>query len=384
MADELGRVRKTFISSSNRALLSQLLDDLLDDGVLNDGEKEAIEEGYSIIQDRARQLISIVIKKGDDASWKMIAHLKERDNNLFTVLGLKARPCTPAAASLNQNVNMAPWQDGDANCLYPVTEATRKNRVALLITNIEFSNPSNNRKGAKADQKNMEHMLRWLHYDVVSLTNLTGQQIEDAVVEFSKHPKLKSTDSVVVIIMSHGKLGKVLGVGPQPDEFLLSKVYEQLSTDKCPALLDKPKIIIIQACRVDGPKHKRKITYISTYSGAHLTLSSIFTEQSGTVYVEDGTDEYIEDALRSAHREKDFISLLSCTPDTASYRHPEEGSVLIQYLADVFAEHAKEDHIEELFRKVMQRFEVSFAKDKYQMPTKDRCSLARHFFFFPR
>ncbi|KAM8853196.1 caspase a-like [Synchiropus picturatus] len=383
MADELRRVRTQFIKRSNVALISQLLDDLLDDGVLNDGEKEAIVQGYSVIQDRAREVTSMVIKKGDDASWKMIAHLKERDLNLFTVLGLNTplHPCSPAAAS---NQNKAPRQDGGANCSYPVTEASKKNRVALLITNIEFSNPSQNRGGARKDQENMERVLRWLHYDVVSHTNLTGKQIEEAVVDFAKHPKLKSTDSVVVIIMSHGKLGKVLGVGPQPDEFLLSEIYEQLSTKKCPALLDKPKIIVVQACRVDGPAHPGKAIYITASTAVHLILESIFTEQSGTVYVEDGTGEYIEDSLRSAHREKDFISLLSCTPDTVSYRHNREGSVLIQYITDVFEQHAKNDHIEELFRKVMQRFEESFGNDKYQMPTKERCSLARHFFFFPQ
>lgn len=86
-----------------------------------------------------------------------------------------------------------------------------------------------------------------------------SQAIDDAILQFSKHPKLKETDSVIVVIMSHGKLGKVLGVDwkkgdEKPDEFLIGNIYKHLGSEKCPALLDKPKIIIIQACRGGDPK----------------------------------------------------------------------------------------------------------------------------------
>lgn len=84
-----------------------------------------------------------------------------------------------------------------------------------------------------------------------------SQAINKALTDFSKHPKLKDTDSVLVVIMSHGKLGAVLGVdckeplcaNEEQDAFEVNNIYKQLSSDKCPALLNKPKIIIIQACR---------------------------------------------------------------------------------------------------------------------------------------
>lgn len=55
--------------------------------------------------------------------------------------------------------------------------------------------------------------------------------------------------------MSHGKLGAVLGCNwtkddvENPDEFPIDNIYKHLGSEKCPALLNKPKIIIIQACR---------------------------------------------------------------------------------------------------------------------------------------
>lgn len=63
--------------------------------------------------------------------------------------------------------------------------------------------------------------------------------------------------------MSHGKLGAVLGVDwkeddQKPDEFLISNIFKLLAPIKCPHLVNKPKIIIIQACR-GGGGHKYPI-----------------------------------------------------------------------------------------------------------------------------
>lgn len=86
---------------------------------------------------------------------------------------------------------------------------------------------------------------------------VVSQAIDAAIREFSEHPKLEETDSAVVVIMSHGKLGAVLGVNwkketsgdEKPDEFPSNNIYKHLGPEECKALTDKPKIIIIQACR---------------------------------------------------------------------------------------------------------------------------------------
>lgn len=78
------------------------------------------------------------------------------------------------------------------------------------------------------------------------------QQINNAFSDFAKHPKLKDTDSVVMVVMSHGLRGKIMGVGhtkQTPDFFDIDEIYKLLGSAKCRALMDKPKIIIIQACR---------------------------------------------------------------------------------------------------------------------------------------
>lgn len=227
----------------------------------------------------------------------------------------------------------------------------------------------------------MEKLLTDLGYEVVKHTNLTGTAINDAIIQFSKHPKLKETDSVVVVIMSHGKLGKVLGVDwkkgdEKPDEFPIDNIYKHLGSEKCSALLNKPKIIIIQACRgeEEGSAFVR--------DGATSDVVSDDVSQSNLPSAAD--EENLEaDTLKCVHKEKDFISLLSCTPDTVSYRQRDLGSFLIQYIVEAFNTFAHKDDIEELFRRVMQRFEEFSFQTKRQMPTKDRCTLARRFYFFP-
>uniref|UniRef100_A0A3Q0SCH5 CARD domain-containing protein n=1 Tax=Amphilophus citrinellus TaxID=61819 RepID=A0A3Q0SCH5_AMPCI len=81
---ELGRVRSKFIEKTSRALLDQLLDDILEDGILNDGERESIAEENRNRADKARCLIDTVRKKGEVASKKMICHIQQRDPTLYS------------------------------------------------------------------------------------------------------------------------------------------------------------------------------------------------------------------------------------------------------------------------------------------------------------
>uniref|UniRef100_A0A3Q3X3Z5 Uncharacterized protein n=1 Tax=Mola mola TaxID=94237 RepID=A0A3Q3X3Z5_MOLML len=381
----LSRVRPRFVDKVSLNMINQLLDDILLDGVVNNGERESIIEENGIRSDRARRLIDIVIKKGDRASRKLIASIQSRDPELYSELGLSCgQPaprgelayCISVRALVHFDIpNTANnTSSGGDEMVYCGTKESIANRVALLITNIKFTNEKKNRYGAEKDEENMKSLLTNLGYEVVKHTNLTGKAIDEAFIEFSKHPKLTKTDSVVVVIMSHGKLGAVLGVDTQSgtafdDEFPINNIYKHLGPENCPALLDKPKIIIIQACR--GAKKGSVILRDSANP-------AVLCDNASMSAAEENIDD---DGFRRVHKEKDFISLLSSTPDTESYRHKMYGSFLIQYVVEVFNTYAHKDDIEELFRKVMYRFED--IKSIVQMPNKDRCSLTKTFYFYP-
>lgn len=81
-------MRGRFVEKVSKALLKQLLDDLLEEGLLNEGETDSVLEDNSNKADMARALIDMVKRKGDKASRKMIEHLEKRDPTLCSELGL--------------------------------------------------------------------------------------------------------------------------------------------------------------------------------------------------------------------------------------------------------------------------------------------------------
>ncbi|XP_045075859.1 caspase a-like isoform X2 [Coregonus clupeaformis] len=379
-ADDLFNARKIFIDSVTKTVIKQLLDNLLEDKVLNDEETDSVTEENSARAEQARCLIDMVRKKGVKASEKMIARVQERDPGLHDKCGLAPRQLaqmTPSSPQLSQqeehpvsSVLIPSTKDFKEDILQrkrhevyvPMDKSGRK-RLALLINNVEFDVKNMLRLGAVKDEENMERLLSDLGYDVVKHRNLSGQEMDEAVKAFSKREEHLLSDSVFVVMMSHGELGGIMGVhykegDPKPDVFPINNIFIHLNTENCKALINKPKVILIQACR--GGKN-------------------------GSVWVSDAVpgpspDLGLEsDSTRREHIEKDFISLLSCTPDTVSYRNQKMGSLFVQHIMETFNTYAHNDQIEELFRKVMGRFE-DFPR---QMPTKDRATLTKHFYLFP-
>ncbi|KAG7454989.1 hypothetical protein MATL_G00251730 [Megalops atlanticus] len=77
-------VRTQFVEGVSEPVIAQLLDDLLAEGVLNDGEVDTVR-AERVRADRARYLIDTVRRKGRAA--RLIALLQQRDPALFSELG---------------------------------------------------------------------------------------------------------------------------------------------------------------------------------------------------------------------------------------------------------------------------------------------------------
>uniref|UniRef100_A0A8C7WAB1 Caspase a n=1 Tax=Oncorhynchus mykiss TaxID=8022 RepID=A0A8C7WAB1_ONCMY len=360
----------TFIDSVTKPVIKQLLDNLLEDRVLNDEETDSVKEENSTKTKQARCLIDMVRKKGRKASEKMIARVQERDPGLYDKLGLDPRQ----PAKMSDTIIAPVVTAGGAPSIYPPMDKSGRKRLALLINNVEFDDKSMLRRGAVKDEENIERLLRDLGYDVVKHRNLSGQEMDEAVKAFSKREEHLLSDSVFVVMMSHGELGAIMGVhykegDPKPDVFPITNIFTHLNTDNCKALVNKPKVILIQACR-----------------GEDLPVIS---GNDGFVWVSDAVPgpshdlELESDSIKREHNKNDLISLLSCTPDTKSYRDPKMGTFFIQHIMETFNTYACDDHIEELFRKVMVRFEDFHMGKGRQMPTKDRATLTKHFYLFP-
>ncbi|KAL4009587.1 hypothetical protein ACER0C_003439 [Sarotherodon galilaeus] len=89
---ELARVRSAFVWRVTTEILTQLLEGLVSDGVLNKLEEESILEKNPARADKARSLIDTVTKKGDKACKIMIRHLETKDRYLYSQLHLDSDP----------------------------------------------------------------------------------------------------------------------------------------------------------------------------------------------------------------------------------------------------------------------------------------------------
>ncbi|KAL3999845.1 hypothetical protein ACER0C_007616 [Sarotherodon galilaeus] len=95
---ELARMRTQFVERVTAENLTQLLEALVTDNVLNELEKERIQEMNQTRADKARDFIDTVKKKGEKACRIMISHLRTIDPTVSCQLGLSSGPSVRLAA----------------------------------------------------------------------------------------------------------------------------------------------------------------------------------------------------------------------------------------------------------------------------------------------
>ncbi|XP_058857485.1 caspase-1-like [Acipenser ruthenus] len=390
MADKrLFEVRTKFIEGVNVAIIQDLLDDMQHVKVLNDGEVEDVKEGQTRTKDKARCLIDMVRKKGAAASEKFISRIKERDPSLYHTLQLDSQPAPsnitqPAADFKAQQPSVpqqesrpagpVPWvipstaefvthtQQTEADSIYKIQDKASRQRLALIINNIEFEKAELKRNGAQQDQEQMKKLLEELGYSVELHNDQSAQEMESTLRHFSQREEHTKSDSTFVVLMSHGVRDGICGKLSQDEKtdiLKTDKIFDIFNTKNCAGLRGKPKVIIIQACRGGGDGH------------AWVSDSIVAPEP-----IQDSLED---DCRRKEHKEKDFICFCSSTPDTKSMRHPVKGTIFIQRLVETFCKNACRDHIEELFIKVQRTFQDF----QLQMPTRERTTLLKKFYLFP-
>nr|XP_033777027.1 caspase-1-B-like [Geotrypetes seraphini] len=381
MASKLLRgVRADFVKNCNLTVIMLIVDDLQTYEVLRSAEAEHIIEENMTTSDKARTLIDIVINKGDHASTVFVQSLQERDKYLCTDLKIHIpSDLSTHEASVSVPTGEPAWitpcslEDyhqiqTEAADIYEMKDKVSRKRLAIIICNKDFKQLSQ-RDGAEVDVCNMRKLLEELGYYVELKKNLSSEGMESALKDFSRNEEHKHSDSTFIVLMSHGVRKGICGTNytdvEDTDILSLDTVFQIFNNENCKALVEKPKVILIQACR--GVKKGKTLVRDSASS---TSVSDTDVPLSG---------EWEDDALREIHRESDFACLCSTTPDTQSWRHPKTGSVFIQRLIKCFREKACRYPLEELFRQV----QCSFRDFPDQMPTKERTTLTKKFYLFP-
>uniref|UniRef100_A0A2K6SR65 Caspase-1 n=1 Tax=Saimiri boliviensis boliviensis TaxID=39432 RepID=A0A2K6SR65_SAIBB len=381
MADKiLKEKRKLFIQSVSEGMINGLLDELLEKMVLNQEEMEKVKCENATVMDKARALFDSVIRKGARACQVCTTYICEEDGHLAEKLGLSAapwavqnKPTMLISSGPEGNVKLCSPEEVEriqkeqSAEIYPTMNGSSRTRLALIICNEEFDSLPR-RTGADVDIIGMEMLLKNLGYSVDVRKNLIASEMTTELEAFAHRPEHKTSDSTFLVFMSHGIREGICGKKYSeqvPDILQVNEIFRNLNTRNCPSLKDKPKVIIIQACRGEN----EGVVWLKDSGGVSENTSFPTTE------------EFEDDAIRKAHIEKDFISFCSSTPDNVSWRHPTKGSVFIMRLIEHLQEYACSCDVEEIFRKVRLSFERT--DGRVQMPTTERVTLTRRFYLFP-
>ncbi|XP_027628647.1 caspase-4 isoform X5 [Tupaia chinensis] len=251
--------------------------------------------------------------------------------------------------------------------IYPIKEKKDRTRLALIICNTEFDHLPL-RRGANHDITGMKGLLEDLGYSVDVKEKLTAVGMESELWDFAARSEHKSSDSTFLVFMSHGILEGICGTRHSketPDVLLYDTIFRIFNNRNCRSLKDKPKVIIVQACRGQN----RGELWVRDSPAAIADSSA------------ESSEDLEEDAVCKTHVEKDFIAFCSSTPHNVSWRTATGGSLFIIQLISCFQKYSWRCHLEEVFRKVQKSFENPNVKA--QMPTIERLSMTRYFYLFP-
>ncbi|XP_066216848.1 caspase-13-like isoform X1 [Saccopteryx leptura] len=375
MADRLCKTRQIFVNSVSENTLNGLLDDVVSEKVLNHEETERVKmKNYT--KDKARELIDLVTPKGSHASQLFIGFICKRDSTLAFMLGFSSevlvRRTESASTESKGQLKLCPREKFLEICkmkagrIYPIREKGDRTRLALIICNTEFDQLPR-RNGSNHDITNMKGLLGDLDYSVHVEENLTASAMESVLKKFANRPEHMSSDSTFLVFMSHGILDRMCGTlhsDEKPDVLPYDTIFQIFNSRNCCHLRDKPKVIIIQACR-----------------GANM--GELWVNDSPVASTESSAqspEDLKEDSAHKTHVEKDFVAFYSSTPHNVSWRKPS-GSLFIKELINCVQEHSWNCHLTEIFMNVQQSFENPTVKA--QMPTLERQTMTREFYLFP-
>lgn len=376
MADKLNKNPLKALESIGKDILVEVLDGLVKKDVLKLEETDKKKFNDAKPGDKARVLVDAVRGKQHEAGQVLVQTFLNTNKNSISTKD----PAAPAevtgpaeSAETTDTLKLCPPEDFLKVCqerageIYPIKERTARTRLALIICNREFDHLQP-RKGADLDIAGMRELLVSLGYSVIVEEKLTAKEMEKVLVEFAARPEHRTSDSTFLVFMSHGLLDRLCGTQhskENPDVLSYDTIFRIFNNRNCPSLKDKPKVIIVQACRGEN----RGELWVSD-SPAAVTDSS---SQS--------PENLEEDAVYKAHVEKDFIAFCSSTPHNVSWRDTTKGSLFITQLIACFQKYSWRCHLEEVFRKVQLSFEKPDVR--VQMPTIERLSMSRYFYLFP-
>ncbi|XP_070207915.1 caspase-7-like [Littorina saxatilis] len=226
--------------------------------------------------------------------------------------------------------------------------------LALVINNQEFKTMTA-RNGSKRDMENLHILFKNLGFDICHQVDKTAAEMKALLESFAKYDALGRVDALAVIILSHGgRDGVIYGKdGHHSNNHAQAYVTDEeirniFSARNCPLMAQKPKLVIVQACRgrnedmadSPGPRSPGSISHSldSMVNDGSSPMSSVTSTASS----------------RTANM-ADMCLIHSTVPGYVSYRHPVEGSPFVKVLTEVFTQKSTREHLMDMMAEVSQR-----------------------------
>ncbi|XP_076086265.1 caspase-9-like [Mytilus galloprovincialis] len=221
---------------------------------------------------------------------------------------------------------------------HQATERTKKYKMestprgfVLIINNIHFHNHKH-RPGAQQDRDKLKAMFEDFGFQVDVKEDQTAREVENLLSEFSLLQDLHRVDSLIVVLMSHGNDEVILGTDCR--RLNVISLIKKFNADYCPAMMGKPKMFIVNACRGDDVD-------CNPILGSTQPCFDKTETDSGPTSLD-----------RKQPANSDLLIAYSTFPGYVSFRDEEEGSWFIQCLEEVFRESASEEHVMDMLTQV--------------------------------
>ncbi|XP_062607321.1 caspase-6-like [Saccostrea cucullata] len=211
------------------------------------------------------------------------------------------------------------------------------------------------RLGTEQDEIKIREVFEQMNFVVDVFNDKKGEEIKDILRGEVERDIHRAADCFVLVIMTHGTTGAIYGVDGKTVS--IEEIKKQFNGEKFPAMADKPKVILIQACRGDDRdegvreiSNTDKIIKEAEKKLKDMTLNSETDSHSETV------------TPTMSH----MVVAMASTLGMVSFRNKIYGSWFLQAVAFVLAKYSYKDDILQILTKVNELVSLGRAKDSRQ------------------
>ena len=177
------------------------------------------------------------------------------------------------------------------------------------------------RTGSREDEKSLKNLFEALNFNVIIKRDLSKHEIESVAEKYGRTDH-SSFGAFVFVLMSHGgDRDCILGVDGR--ETTVKNLMVEFQASKCPSLMGKPKVFIIQTCR--GLNDNISETFVSSTGSINSVSAHADSQSFARPFSPDSTLQ------RSVFPpEADFLLAFATVPGYVAFRSPELGTFFIQ------------------------------------------------------